>query len=187
MPSYIVQLTSQSEGALQVNNRDTMIVQAPDAAAARDAAKSWREDDPNSKWTVADVTEIVAGQPADFAFKVVLTPAGGSPEEFEVPAGEATLEALADAMELLLEASATVGANVAVAAGPPVVLTIASAANLGDADIQAELLLNGEAITGHVASITAPGAAALDRDITLINDSTSDLAALAAALTAGKF
>ena len=189
MPSYLVQLTSQSEGALQINNRDAMVVQAPDPAAARAVAQSWRDDDPNAKWTVADVTEQVAGAPIDFAFRVRLTPtATGVPEEFLAPAGvDATLALLGASMETLLEASASVGANVTLVAGPPVTVTIDVAANQGAAAIEADLLLNGFPIVGHVASITAPGAPGIARVITLIDDSAADLAKLHAALTAGNF
>ena len=191
MPQYQVTLPADAAGASQTNNRDTFIVSAASAAEARSVAKISSDAKPNAaKWDAATVVELVEGQEIDYAMRMRITfPGDTEPTEFLAPAGvDATFLLLAGSMETLLEANAGVGANVSQVAGPPVVQTIALAAGLGEVEITADLLLDGQVVPAY-SSVDGPfpGFPATARVITLVDQSAVDLAKIHAALTADKF
>jgi len=183
MPAYLVQLAATTKAPI-LNEVNAMVVFAATSAAAKDIAKTGTSSGSPEKWEGATVTELVAGDPEDFSLYVSITPDGEDEETFEVAAGEESLGDLADAMELLLEASGTIGEEVTVADGPPVTITISADADLGTAVIAAELRRNGEVMAGGVASITAVDeVAATARVITLI--AATSLPKVMAELSAG--
>jgi hypothetical protein len=188
MPQFLVTLPAEAQGASQTNNRDAMLVSAADATEALAVAKAASDAGPNrDKWDAADVLELVEGLESDFAYQVKIQFADDEEYvEFLVPAGEASFAALAAAMELLLEADARIGTNVSQLAGPPVVQTIAGAASIGDRPIEANLLLDGQAIEGYLA-VSAPGLAGAARTITYPDQTSVDLPKIQAQLTDEKF
>lgn len=190
MPQYLVKLPAEAQGASQTNNRDAMLVTAESEAEARAAAKAAPSAGPNrDKWDSADVTELSEGAAEDYALRVRIFFDDADEEytDFLAPAGEASFNDLAVAMRDLLLADDRIGAgNASVAAGPPVVLTIAAGASIGDRPIVAELLLEGNAVEDY-AVVSAEGAAASARTITFPDPTAVDLVAIHAELTDEKF
>lgn len=168
MPFYMVTLPAGTEGAPRVHGHNTQIVFAVSAAQALAACKSLFSSDTDGAWGAATAVEL-AQQDDMEGVEVRVTYTGDVDEYSRVVsyvgvAGD-DLADLAEGLKLALVAEATNIPTDATRSG--LVVTIPAANNMGDKSIAAQCYLNGVAVDLPAVAVSATGAEASARTITL--------------------
>lgn len=165
MPAYIVQI-ARSGGQSLTNSRDSVLVHATTAAAAKSVAKNVRSAGgyTAAMWDAATATEIAAAADLEgFRLHIAVTP--GDIDATVTAAGGETVHDMGDAMVVLLNAYANIaGASYDSGTG---LLTVADDADdLGASTLIAEFLppLSDTiyenpttSIAGFITNVTPPG------------------------------